>query len=267
MAVQYRSAAELAAEEIRHRIYSGSFAPGVKLSIGDLASEMTLSTTPVREALKALEVEGLVTIAPRSGVYVREISLDEVAEVYAIKAALEPMMMRWAILRGTDEELDKIVRLAAQLAAYARDQRLDDYVRVVEERRQLLLDAARSDALISIFQAIDGRVRLLRYRNLAQQDRMTRSAHEHQALAQAVADRDVDRACALTVESVQGAARSLLHLLDETSEPNVPGSAMNMWSLVAELMRAEASGTQPVAAVTRPGRSPEPTVSSSPKGP
>jgi DNA-binding GntR family transcriptional regulator len=252
MAVQYRSAAELAAEEIRHRIHSGQLASGAKVSIGDLASDMALSSTPVREALKVLEGEGLVSIAPRSGVYVRKISVEEVAEVYAIKAALEPLMVRWAILRGTDDQLRTVVGFAAQLAAYARSQELDEYVRVVEERRQLLLTMAASDVLVSLFQTIDGRVRLLRYRNLAQPEHMHRSVREHQVMAQAIADRDVDRACALTVESVHAAARSLLRLVGADDEADVLAARRPAWSLVEELMKeAREFGAAPVPEARR----------------
>jgi DNA-binding GntR family transcriptional regulator len=273
MAVQYRSAAELAAEEIRHRIHSGQLPTRAKISISDLASEMRLSSTPVREALKALEGEGVVTIAPRSGVYVRKISLDEVAEVYAIKEALEPLMVRWAILRGTDDDLATVVGFARDLAAHARRHELDDYVKVVEERRQLLLMMAGSDVLVSIFQAIDGRVRLLRYRNLAQPEHMRRSVREHRAMAQAIADRDVDRACALSSKSVRAAAQSLLLLIGAEGAAGVPADRSPAWSLVKEMLNPaeredgvapapRAHGLTQAALADQP---PDP-LSSSPKG-
>lgn len=234
--VQYRSAADLAAEEIRHRIFSDQLAVGAKISINELANDMELSSTPVREALKALEAEGLVTIAPRSGVYVRRISVDEVAQIYAIKEALEPLMVKWAMLRATEEQLQTMVSYARRIAEHADRDELDDYVRVVEERRQMLLTVAASDVLTGIFQGLDGRMRLLRYRNLAQPGRMRRSSLDHQALAQAMAERDVDRACDLTAASVRSAAQSLLRLIDREEAEEAAVIRPPAWSLVEELI-------------------------------
>jgi DNA-binding GntR family transcriptional regulator len=213
---------------------------------------MALSSTPVREALKALEAEGLVSIAPRSGVYVRRISVNEVAEIYAIKEVLEPLMVKWAILRSTEEQLQAMVDYAREITAHADRDQLDEYVRVVEERHQMLLAVAASDSLISIFQGIDGRVRLMRYRNLSQPERMRRSAAEHQALAQAMADRDVDLACELTAASVRSAAQSLLRVISR-EEAGVTGPSA--WSLVKELTApGEADGEVALAFDASRGR-------------
>jgi DNA-binding GntR family transcriptional regulator len=237
MTLDYRSAAELAAEDIRHRIHTGQLVAGAKISITHLAADMGLSSTPVREALKALEREGLVSIAPRSGVYVRRISLDEVAEVYAIKESLEPLIVRWAMLRGTAEQLDALVRIADDLGRYAAAGQLDDYVRTVEARHQALLATAGSDVLATIFHAIDGRVRLLRYRNLTQPGRMRSFAATHQAIARAIADRDLERACALTAENVRSAGRSLLRLIGQDGGgADAPASSGRPWSPAEELM-------------------------------
>jgi DNA-binding GntR family transcriptional regulator len=237
MIVQYRSAAELAAEDIRHRIHAGQLEAGAKISISDLAAEMRLSSTPVREALKALELEGLVSITPRSGVHVRRISRDEVAEVYAIKERLEPLIVRWAILRGTPDQIRSLIGFARTLGTYARRQELEEYVRTVEERHQALLAMADSDVLASIFQGLDGRVRLLRYRNLTQPGKMRSFARKHEQIARAIADQDVDRACALTAENVRSAAQSLLRLLNEdNSGAATSGDRRPAWSIAEELM-------------------------------
>jgi DNA-binding GntR family transcriptional regulator len=213
--VKYRSAAELATEEIRHRIHSGELEAEAKIGIDTLALEMGLSNTPVREALKLLEGEGLVRIAPRNGVYVRRISAVEVAEVYAIKLFLEPLQLRWAMLRGSSDQLQTLVDFGPRLVALARKDRLEEYVEVVEERRRLELTMARSDVLKTISQAIDGRVRLLRYRNLAQPGHMRRSSQDHQAIARAVADRDVERACMLAASAIRSATKSVLKLVGQ----------------------------------------------------
>jgi DNA-binding GntR family transcriptional regulator len=239
VAVRYRSAAELAAESIRYRISASQFEAGKRLNIDDLAKEMGLSSTPVREALKMLEVEGLVSIAPRSGVYVRQISVVEVLEVYAIKEALEPLLARWATLRRTPERVKELGDHVRALESHAHAQQLDKYARAIEAYQAALLKMGGSEALTAVFQTIDGRVRLMRYRNLAQPGRMRSSAVEHRNVVAAIAAGDADRASALTAEYVRGATEKLMRLL-RGGDPGMLEVRTNRatWAMLEELLRA-----------------------------
>lgn len=258
MTLQYRSAVDVAADVIRHRIHSGQLQAGATVRIKDLAAEMALSTTPVRDALKVLEREGLMRIAARSGVHVRSISVDEVLEVYAVKQSLEPLMVRWAVMRASDEEIQALVDLARKLAALAREQRLDEYVELIEERQRLLLAMARSDVLSTIFQAIDGRVRLMRYRNLAQPGRVRRSVLEHEQLARAIERRDVDLVSQLSARYVSSATRSLLELIRDSGDTEVHDNPLS-WP--------PPDGSTPNTGARRPRRSsPERRAAASPGG-
>lgn len=256
--VRYRSAVDVAADVIRHRIHSGRLEAGAAVRIKDLAAEMSLSTTPVREALQVLEREGLVRIVARSGVHVRSISTDEVLQVYAIKQALEPLMIRWVLLRSSDEELRVLAGVSRQLAALARDEKLDEYVGLVEERQRMMLAMARSDVLTTIFQTIDGRARLMRYRNLTQHGRMQRSSLEQEHLARAIDRRDVDLASELSAKYVKGATQSLLALMKKAGDGEPLGNPLS-W---------QPKEGSPNARVRAPqGSSREKSVDTSPRGP
>ncbi len=248
MAVQYRSAAELAADDIRRRIHSGELEASAMIRIKELAEVMGLSTTPVRDALRALEREGLVWIAPRSGVYVRRITTEEVLEVYAIKQSLDPLMLRWAMLRGSADELEALVDFSRKLDILARDQRLDEYIAMVEARYQAVLTMARSHVLTAISQTIDGRVRFMRHRNLAQPGQMARSASEHKIMAGAIANRDIDLACKLSAAFVRSGTQALINRVGEAGEQLQNGNPL-AWppvddSAMAELRRRLASPGQ-----------------------
>jgi GntR family transcriptional regulator, rspAB operon transcriptional repressor len=228
MSINYRSAADLATEAIRNRIHSGQMPSGTRVLVDELAAEMAVSATPVRDALKRLENEGLVEIVPRVGVYVREIPSEEVIEVYTIKQSLEPQMARWATLRATPAQVKAFIASVPNLMELASAGDVDAYVDLIEKRRRQLLEMSRSEVLREILQTIDGRVRLLRYRNLAQPGRMRRSAIEHRGVARAVAAGDADRAATLTAEHVISATRSVLKLLglehkaDEATSLSLP---------------------------------------------
>jgi DNA-binding GntR family transcriptional regulator len=208
------SATDLVTRHIRELIASNDLAPGTKIKIDDLATELGVSRTPVRDALTRLQSEGLVEIVSRVGVYVMQISDQEVLEVYSVKASLEPIMARWATERSTPEERQAFFDSAAPLAELAKNADSGTYTELVIKRRLRLLEMARSDVLTSIFRLIDERVRILRQRNLGNPLRLVESYAEHVAIATAVRDGDADRAAELAHSHVQSARESLLSLLE-----------------------------------------------------
>jgi len=104
-----------AAEELRNRILTGALAPGSRLDLDALTVEFGASRTPIREALLELSYEGLVEVAPRSGITVVGLSPRDVLDNFAILGALAGKAAEWAAARIGDEELHDIRRLAASV--------------------------------------------------------------------------------------------------------------------------------------------------------
>jgi DNA-binding GntR family transcriptional regulator len=216
------SATDLATDHIRERIVNDELPPGTKIRIDDLATELGMSRTPVRDALTRLQSEGLVTIVSRVGVYVREITPEEVLEVYTVKEALEPLMARWATERSSQEQRQAFYDSAAPLPQLATKRDSSPYIELVVQRRARLLEMSRSEVLLSVFRQIDERVRLLRARNLSRSERRDASYHEHLAIAEAVRDGDADRAADLTGAHVRSARSSLIALIGHGSSDGGP---------------------------------------------
>lgn len=117
------SLTEEAHRRIRADIIEGRIRPNVHLVAADLAQELEISRTPIREALQLLASEGLV-VATRRGFVVREHSLDEVREIYEVRAALEAMAARLAAERASAEQIRAIERVGAHRRStvdHARD--------------------------------------------------------------------------------------------------------------------------------------------------
>ncbi|MDF5753176.1 GntR family transcriptional regulator [Spongiactinospora sp. TRM90649] len=213
------SAKDVVIEEIRALIHNGTVASGERISTDELAERFGVSRTPVRDALQQLSVEGLVTITPRVGVFVREISPQEITDVYQIKTALEPMMAAWAAQRGTPEQRAAFHGTFDELERLARANDVQGYVRALEERREALLAMAGSDGLRDSFAVLDGRVRLLRFRNLSQPGRLTVSASQHRPIAEAIEAGDAEAAyTAMQKHMLDATAR--VRLLVVTAQPN-----------------------------------------------
>jgi GntR family transcriptional regulator, rspAB operon transcriptional repressor len=208
------SAKDWAAARIRAMIYSGEFPPDTKLSIDSLARTLGVSRTPVRDAFGQLEREGLVNISSRVGVFVRRLTRSEAVDIYQIKVAVEPLMARWAAERASSAERAALRDLFTELTEAAETDDTALYVRHLESWRRELLRLAGSSPLHDILEVIDGRVRLLRFRNLSQPGSLRISAQQHAAVSAAVTAGDGDAAFAAMHDHMKDAARRMLRVLD-----------------------------------------------------
>jgi DNA-binding GntR family transcriptional regulator len=109
------------ADGIRTGIISGQYPPGTRIRQEDLASEYGASRVPVREAIRQLEFEGLVTVVANAGAWVSRLTLAECEEVYQMRERLEPLLLRYSAPGLTDADLDHLAGLAESISAAGDD--------------------------------------------------------------------------------------------------------------------------------------------------
>jgi DNA-binding GntR family transcriptional regulator len=189
-----RSASVAATELIRSAILEGRLEPGQRLKEEELARELGISRTPVREALLVLQTEGLIDSAPNRGASVRSYELDDLDDLYLLRALLESFAARLAATRITDDE---IAELRASNERFVALRARDDIVELVRENvrfHDVILAAARSERLA---QMVRGVVQLpLVYRSYVwySPDQKLISEHYHRQLTAALAAREPERA-------------------------------------------------------------------------
>ena len=218
------SAKEFAVERIRDLIHSGEFDADGKLSIVALSQQLGVSRTPVRDALWQLATEGLVTVSPRVGAFLRRVTPEEAADIYKLKESIEPLMAGWAAVRASAEQRAAYLVEVQQLAFFAEAADVEPYIVCLEKCRSMLLEMADSPPMVEISSVIDGRVRLLRFRNLSQVGQLTVSAAQHMAVAEAVAAGDAARATVAMAEHMRDASRRVQLLAQRTK-----GQASDYW--------------------------------------
>lgn len=187
-----RTAQQLAFEVIRRAILRGNLTPGTRLAQSEIAAQLSLSTTPVREALRRLASEGLVRIDAHRGAIVRGVDIEELREIYEIRMLLEPLAMRKATMRITDEHLDRAEALwqrmndATDLGDWAEDNRAF---------HAIFANAAASPTLIRILQGLrDSAANYVRWLAVADPELPVRANQEHRQLLDACRARDADGA-------------------------------------------------------------------------
>lgn len=208
------SAKAFAVKHIRALIYNGDFEEDGKLSIAALSEQLGVSRTPIRDALWQLAGEGLVTVSPRVGAFVRQVTPAEAKDIYGLKAAIEPLMAGWAAERADEGRRVAYREKARELVELAESGDVKKYIGCLEERRAILLDMADSKPLAETLSVIDGRVRLLRLRNLSQKGQLGVSAAQHMAVADAIAAGDVEGATGAMREHMLDALRRVMRLTE-----------------------------------------------------
>ncbi|WP_102107964.1 GntR family transcriptional regulator [Oceaniglobus roseus] len=197
-------------------ISRGDLLPGARLRETELAERLGISRTPVREAIRQLEADGLVAHVPRQGATIRVLDYTEVMELYEMRAVLEGTAARLAARAASDLELDELAALNEELAATG-DLRL-----AYDLNRQFhltLLDAAKNRYLIRSVNALQKTLLILGPSTLAEADRAKQAVEEHAALLDALKARDGTRAEALMRAHIEAAHRVRLKALRGRERP------------------------------------------------
>ena len=199
-------------EALRERILRGDYPEGAPLRQDAIAVEFGVSRIPVREALRQLEAEGLVTISPHQGATVSTLSIDEVRELFELRALIESDLLRRAIPQLTESDLKRAAEILTKYEAFPSGD--DECVGGAE--LGVPLDAAHAGGAAAhdgVGESANQSDRYIRLQ-LSLTGGQSRASDEHHAILDAVRHQ-VDRACALLAAHITGAGRSLVNFLRE----------------------------------------------------
>ncbi|MEU7636815.1 GntR family transcriptional regulator [Streptomyces sp. NPDC039016] len=190
---------ERVTRQLRDEIIDGARKPGSKLVERELAAELGVSRLPIRDALKALVTEGLVTPRPRTWAVVREFTPTDLADLDEVRSALETLAFRLAAQRRTRAGL---ARLRADLDAELTAASQGDAVRArraAADFHETVISLADNELLNELERTLRSRMRWL----LAQHDDLLAMAKEHEELYDALADRDENRVAELVAKHLE----------------------------------------------------------------
>ena len=169
--------------------------PGdVRLDERQLASDLGISRTPVREAMAQLEREGFVRSVPRRGIYVVRKTRAEVIELITAWAALESMAARLITQNASDEEIATLRSMFAKFENGELHARLDEYSEVNIEFHQSIIRMSRNRVLIDLAENLFTHMRMIRRKTIGEEDRADRSIRDHMNIIRAIEARDTERA-------------------------------------------------------------------------
>ena len=209
----FRPLGEMVYESLREAIVKQELKPGERLMETELADDMGVSRTPVREAIRKLELEGYVVMIPRKGAFVAGLSIKDINEVFEIRGALEALAAGLAASRATNEEIEEMERHLLEEASLWGTSDLLMTIEIDTKFHELIFKASRNNRLLAMVTDLREQVQRFRTTTLAVPGRMKFALDEHRRVVEAIASRNVQQAQKASREHIESAENALLEVI------------------------------------------------------
>lgn len=179
---------------LREDILSGKYEENEELREVAIGEELGVSRTPVREAFRQLELEGLIKIIPNKGAYVTGISEKDVKDIYMIRSRLEGLAAKWATEHITEEQLDEMEENVYLAEFHAQKGHLEQLAELDNRFHEIMYEASGSKMLEHQLRDFHQYVLRVRKKTLSSANRGPQSNLEHEQIMQAIKDKNADLA-------------------------------------------------------------------------
>lgn len=188
--------------QIREAILSGKYKSGEELRESTIGHELGVSRTPVREALRQLELEGLVKIVPNKGAQVINLSVKDIKDIYAIRSHLEGLCARWACENITPEQIDALEEIVYLSDFHTSKNHYEQMLELDNKFHDIIYEASESKMLRHLLKDFHHYVQRVRKITLSSMERAAKSNLEHKAILEALKEHDADKAEELAHEHI-----------------------------------------------------------------
>ena len=196
--------------QIRAEILKGALIPGESVTEMGLAKDCGVSRTPVREALRQLELEGLVELIPNKGAVVLGISPEDICDIYQIRAMLEGSVAERAAQKATEEDIRRLEEILELTEFYISRQNLQQLQAMDGQFHQLIYEMSGSRMFKRVLKDLHYYIGLTRDASLKSEGRAAQSVKEHRAVLEAIAQHDGKKAHKLMHLHVNKALENVL---------------------------------------------------------
>jgi DNA-binding GntR family transcriptional regulator len=190
----YKPLREVVFNTLREAIILGELRPGERLMEVQLAEQMGVSRTPVREAIRKLELEGLVDMLPRRGAQVADLSVKDIIDVLEVRAALDGLATELSAERITQEEIKELEHALAQFNTYVGKENLQGTIKKDVEFHDIIYRSSRNEKLIQISSNLREQVHRFRVIYLKDFSSSGEIAKEHKEILEAIINKDSEAA-------------------------------------------------------------------------
>ena len=197
-----KSLTTLIFEKVREDVLNGVYKSGEKIIEAKVADEMGVSRTPVREALKQLELDGLVENIPNRGVIVKGVTPEDIDDIYTMRLAIEGIAARWSIDRMTESSLKELIEIYELMEFYTQKNDIDKIFELNTRFHEVIYKSACSRYLEHVLTDFQQFIKTTRKQSLATEGRMAEALQEHRRIMEAFVNRDAETAVDALVKHI-----------------------------------------------------------------
>ena len=190
----HRPLREIVYEQLKRQILTGRITPGTRMMEVELADEMGVSRTPVREAIRKLEKEGLVTIEPRRGAYASDISVKDMVDTLEVREDLEGLAAALAAERMTEEQIDELVKITEGYSEAILNSDTEKIIQYDEKFHKHIVSCSGNKTLIQLSEIVQELALRFRYIYYDDFSRYENMPVEHRQIIAAITSGDADTA-------------------------------------------------------------------------
>lgn len=190
----YQPLRDIVFEHLRSAILNGDLKPSERLMEVQIAEQLGVSRTPVREAIRKLELEGLVVMVARKGAYVAGVSIKDILDVLEVRGVLEGLSASLAAKRMTEEELEELKETANQFEVCLNNEDVEGMIETDMQFHDKILRGTNNQKLIQIAQSLQEQVHRFRITYFSEYKKSKNLLEEHQNIVEAIMNRDSEEA-------------------------------------------------------------------------
>ena len=179
--------------QLQNDILNGLYEPGESLIESKLSEELGVSRTPIREAIRQLELEGLVKTVPNKGAVVSGISKKDIEDIYTIRMLIEGLAARWAAEKITPKELKELQEAVDLEEFYTNKNDTEQLLKFDTRFHDIIYKACKSKPLMHMLSTFHHYVQKARSISMSSPERAKQVLREHKAILQAIIERDGDK--------------------------------------------------------------------------
>ena len=190
----HRPLREIVYEELKMQILTGKITPGMRMMEVELAESMGVSRTPIREAIKKLEKEGLVIIEPRKGAYASQISVKDMVDILEVRQDMEGLAAHMAAYRMTPKQMKELESISTAYNKAVEEGNMADMIRYDTDFHNLIVESCNNSILTMMINQLQELLLRFRYVYYANIKRAEKMPSEHSMIMEAIKDGRSDAA-------------------------------------------------------------------------
>lgn len=195
------------ADIIRERILKGEYRIGEKIKENQIATELKVSRTPIREAFKQLENEGLIDYIPNRGCFAKGFTKQDIEDIYAVRKALEVLAVEWAVSRITPEEIRELKAQSDLMEFYITRKDSKKVLEINTDFHDIIYNAAGSRFMAQVLRSYKEYIEQTRKVLFSDPNSLTEVFKEHEAILKAIEKGDAEEAKEAMARHLDGSKR------------------------------------------------------------